>query len=446
VMPLSLAELLVILAIVSLMTLECGLAIRSRSWVQIYRPTLFVAVVLAFYVLVGPLRAILAAGETANFVGTSGTFYRGLDHRGFLFWGWLGALVFYASTLIGFHGWLPQLHPRRLMVHADLLRIVRWGRVLCWVGISMYVLVNGSRVINLLNPMAPQNFDRVWLGFGGFNFGPFQNYFQLGINFLIPGIVIQFAVWLRQRKNLWVVASWSVIASLIFLSETFRYRILLLIVPLLLLYLFYYKRRPRLVLLLAFMVIFVGLNGLVGLSRTHLRGLDFTKVAGYRPVEIIASSFEEAGVFFTSSAVLDSVPGKMPFVGLRPFAAAALQPFPRQLLPAKPTGAYANDLRETIYGTAYSFTAYLNFAEYYIVAGWTSLVVLSVSFGCLLRRLWTWFLWRQYEPLAQAVYLLNASYLYVVISRGYLAQVLMLYSFTVIPIFFAYYVLSEDVA
>ena len=444
-MLLSPAELLVILAIVALMTLESVLAIRSRSWVQIYRPTLFVAVVLAFYVLLGPLRAILAAGETANFVGTSGTLYRGLDHRGFLLWGWLGALIFYACTLIGFHGWTAQLKPRRLMVHADLPRILRWGRVLCWVGFLMYVLVNGSRVVNLLNPMAPQNFDRVWFGFSGFNFGPFQNYFRLGINFLIPGIIIQFAVWLRQRKSLWVVASWSIVASLIFLSETFRYRILLLVVPLLLLWLFYYKRRPRLVFLLAFMVLFVGLNGLVGLSRTHLRGLDFTKAAGYRPIEIIASSFEEAGVFFTSSAVLERVPRDSPFVGWRPLAAAALQPIPRQLLPAKPAGDYANELRERIYGNPYSFTAYLNFAEYYLIAGWTSLVVMSVFFGWLLRRLWTWFLWRQYEPLAQSVYLLNASYLYVVISRGYLAQVFMLYALTIIPVFFAYYALSEDV-
>ena len=66
------------------MGFECFLALRSKSWIEIYRPTLFVAVVLAFYALVGPLRAILAAGEPVNFVGTSGTLYRGLDHREFL--------------------------------------------------------------------------------------------------------------------------------------------------------------------------------------------------------------------------------------------------------------------------------------------------------------------------------------------------------------------------
>ena len=57
---LSPVELALILGIILLMGLECWSAIRSRSWVQVYRPTLFVSVVLAFYVLVGPLRAILS--------------------------------------------------------------------------------------------------------------------------------------------------------------------------------------------------------------------------------------------------------------------------------------------------------------------------------------------------------------------------------------------------
>ena len=54
-MPISPIELAVILGLIGLMGLESLIALRSRSWVQVYRPTLFVAVVLAFYALVGPL-------------------------------------------------------------------------------------------------------------------------------------------------------------------------------------------------------------------------------------------------------------------------------------------------------------------------------------------------------------------------------------------------------
>jgi len=444
-MPISPIELAVILGLIGLMGLESLIALRSRSWVQVYRPTLFVAVVLAFYALVGPLRAILSTGEAANFVGTTGTIYRGLDHRSFLIWGWLGALVFYGSLLIGFYLTKPKIKPFMAMKAANLSRIRLFGSCLCWFGLAMYLIPNGGRVISLLNPFDPQGFSTSQFGFSGFNVGAFENYFQLSINFLIPGILIQFTAWLRQRKNLASILAWTLLALLIFLSESFRYRILLLVIPMLLLWMFYNKQRPKLVFLLMFMVAFVALNGVIGLSRTSIRGLDLSRLSEETPVSIFNSSFEEAGVFFTTSAVIESVPEQIPFVGFKPFSTALLQPLPRKIFPNKPSGEYSNHLREQIYQSKVSFTAYLNYAEYYIIGGWLSLVAISIFLGVLLRRLWTWFLWRQYEPLAQSVYLLNASYLYVVVSRGYFPQVIMLYGLTVMPLIFIYYILSERV-
>ena len=66
-MSLSIPEITLIAGLVFLMGLESYKAIQSGSWVQVYRPTLFVAVFLSFYALVGPLRALLAEGEVANF-------------------------------------------------------------------------------------------------------------------------------------------------------------------------------------------------------------------------------------------------------------------------------------------------------------------------------------------------------------------------------------------
>jgi len=197
--------------------------------------------------------------------------------------------------------------------------------------------------------------------------------------------------------------------------------------------------------LLVFMVAFVGLNGVIGLSRTSIRGIDLSRLSEETPVSIFNSSFEEAGVFFTTSAVIQSVPKPIPFVGYEPLVTAITQPLPRKLFPGKPSGEYSSRLREQIYQSKFSFTAYLNYAEYYIIGGWLTLVAISAFLGVLLRRLWTWFLWRQYEPLAQSVYLLNASYLYIVVSRGYFPQVIMLYGLTVMPLVCIYYLLSEKI-
>ena len=443
-MLLSFPELLVVLGLTILMGLECCLAIRSKSWVQIYRPTLFVAIVLSFYALVGPLRAILATGEAANFVNTSGTIYRGLDHRPFLYWGWLGALLFYAFLLIGFYISRPLVTAKRLLFQPSPHKIQAWGQYLCVVGLTMYALVNGGKAIYLLNPFAPEFFRQSFFGLPSIDFGPFNNYFKLAINLLIPGTVIQFAAWLRTRKRLYLVLVWLLIATLIFLSETFRYRILLLYVPILLLWFFYLKRRPRLVFLLVFMFFFVSVNGVIGISRSYIRGLDLSRMSGYSPVQIFNSSFEEAGVFFTTSAVIDLVPRSQYFVGLQPVISALAQPIPRSLFPSKPQGNYATNLRTEIYKTPYSYTAYLNYAEYYIVAGWTSLIGFSFALGLLLRRVWSWFLIHQYEPLAQAAYILTASFIYVIVSRGYLAQVVMLYAFTVLPAFVIYWITAYN--
>ncbi len=443
-MPLSSSELLVVVGIIFLMAFECYLALKSRSWVEIYRPTLFVAVVLAFYVLVGPLRAILAAGEIPNFAETSGTLYRGVEHRSFLFWGWLGGFVFYASLLLGFHFKPPVKYYRHSIIKTSLTSVKIWGQLLCFVGLLLYAIVNGGRMVSLLNPFSPYALSENFFGLNGIDVGPLKNYFLLAINLLIPGILIQFTVWLRHRRGLWIVALWCSIASLIFLSETFRYRILLLIIPMALLWLFYYKRRPKIVLLLLFMVGFIGINGIIGLSRTHLRGIDLTRVNNYTPVQVFTSSFEETGVFLTTSALFNVVPSELPHVGLEPLKTALLQPIPRDIFPQKPDGQYSNYVREIIYKTPFSYTAYLNYGEYYLIGGWGALVLISFLLGWLLRRLWHWFLCRQYEPLAQVVYLSNSCYLYVVVSRGYLPQVVMLYVFTVLPVFLVYWCTSKQ--
>ena len=443
-MPFSFAETLVLIGLVALMALECCLAIRSRSWVQIYRPTLFVAVVLAFYALVGPIRAVLSAGETANFVGTSGTIYRELDHRSFMLWGWIGALVFYASLLSGFYLFRSKMKPRRLMETSNLHRIRSWGRALCWVGIALYALVHGPQLFVVINPLASQSTSLNWLGWTGFDLGPLQNYCLLSINLLIPGIVLQFAVWLRQRRDLWVVLLWLAVGSLIYLSEAFRYRILLLLIPMLLLWFFYNKRRPMLVAMLLFMVAFLSFNGLVGVARTRMRGLDLDQVSGYSPQQLIKASFEEAGVFFTTSVVIHSVPSRFPYIGFEPVTTTVVHPIPRRLMPTKPAGNYSKRYTDPIYDLDYfSGVTILGYGEYYLMFGWLSVTAAGLVIGVILRRLWTWFLWRQYEPLAQSIYLLNASYLYVVISRGYLPQVVMLFAFSVLPLFYVYSRLSD---
>lgn len=431
-------ELLLVLVLGALISWEMWQAVCSRSWVSVYRPTLFVAAVLGYYVLAGPLRAL----------GAEGPIYRGLDHRDLLLWGWLGAVVFYGSLLLGFYS-SPELRsPRRLILRSDPERLHRFGLRLCQLGLLMFALVGGTRVLALLNPLAASQLVQGGLGEQGLDVGAIANYFNYAVNFLIPGLCMMAAAWLRQRRHTAVLVAWLLAAVAIYTSLGFRYRLVLLAIPLLLLWFMARRKRPSLVLLAAFLVGFITLNGLIGLTRSYGSGLDLTRVEGRDTTELFDAGFGEASVFFTTSGVIEQAPERSPFVGLAPLVNTLLFPIPRALFPGKPDASYGSSATSLLYGGEVFArgSAFLNYAEYYLIAGWPSLIALSVVLGWLLRRLWNWFLLRQNEPLAQVVYLLASSYLYVVVSRGYLPQVVMLFAFTVAPLFWLYRRFSQPVS
>ncbi|WP_411875726.1 hypothetical protein [Vulcanococcus limneticus] len=431
-------ELLLVLALAALIGWELLRALQSRTWVAVYRPTLFVAAVLGYYVLVGPLRAL----------GLDGAGYRGLDHRDLLVWGWFGALLSYGSLLLGFYA-APQLSaPKRLILKPDPERLYRTGLRLCQLGLLMFALVSGTSLFALFNPLAAGQLLDGGLGESGVDVGAVANYFNYAVNFLIPGLCLMAAAWLRQRRHTPVLVFWFLAAVAIYTSLGFRYRLVLLAIPLLLLWFMARRKRPSLPLLAVFLAGFITLNGLIGLTRTYGRGLDLTAIEGQGTADLFDAGFGESAVFFTTSGVIEQAPSRSPLIGPAPLLATLLFPIPRSLFPNKPDASYITDATSRLYGgeNYARGTAFLNYAEYYLIAGWPSLIALSAVLGWLLRRLWNWFLIRQNEPFAQVVYLLTASYLYVVISRGYLPQVVMLFAFTVAPLFWLYGRWAQPVA
>ena len=145
----------------------------------------------------------------------------------------------------------------------------------------------------------------------------FQNYFNLLGDLFIPGVLLQFCVWLRVREHTFRMLFWFVVSTLIFLNQAFRYKLLLLFAPVFLLWLFYLKRRPKLAVATIIMVLSIALSGIVSVWRLNSRGSNIS-LNDLTPIEIFLSSFEEAGVFFTTSAAISKVPEKYSYVGLAP--------------------------------------------------------------------------------------------------------------------------------
>lgn len=423
-------ELLLVLVLIALISWELLQALRSRSWVSIYRPTLFVAVVLSYYALAGPLRGV-AFNQTVN---------RGVDFRYFLVWGWIGAVVFYASFLIGFYSSPRIKAPKRLILRSSPERLHRLGLKLCLFGLFLFSLVTGTRLLALLNPVAAGQLIAGGMGDSGLDVGAFANYFNYAVNIMIPGLCLMAAAWLRDRRHTPTLVLWLLAALGIYTSLGFRYRLVLLAIPLLLLWFMARRKRPSLAVISIFAVCFIAINGLIGLTRSYGSGLNLNALEGRGTADFFDAGFGEAEVFYASAGVIKNAPSRYPFVGPAPLVATLLFPIPRTLFPDKPDATYVNDATALLYGgeTFARGSVLINYAEYYLIAGWPSLIALSTLLGWLLRRLWNWFLIRKDEPFAQVLYLLTSSYLYVVVSRGYLPQVVMLFAFTVAPLFWLY--------
>lgn len=435
-------EIFLVLSLIALICCEFVFAIRSRFWVVLYRPTLFVAVILIYYVLAGPLTALLGEGVV----------YKGLDHRALLVSGWLAAFLFYTSLLFGFY-FTPLIHRNKILIrsnvdddhavhhsryHFELLH--RYGLFLCLLGFFLFILVGGTRSLLLLNPLAAGQLLDSGLGQPGLDVGPFTNYFNYSINLLIPGICLMSAAWYRQRRHTATILIWISITLALFISMGFRYRLVLLLIPVFLLWFCSQSRRPSFRVLSLFLACFVSINGLIGLSRSYGRGLDFSMSENLQLSQILNSALYDSVVFYTTSGVIDLVSKQSLFVGTTPIVNSLLFPIPRSLFPNKGDHSYQSEITAKLYGGPKfaAGSAILNYGEYFLMAGWPAVIVFSIILGSVLRFLWNWFLLRQNDPFAQVIYVVSVSYLYVVISRGYMPQAVMLFLFTVAPLYCIY--------
>jgi hypothetical protein len=427
---LSTGEFFWVAVLVALMGRELLVARAHPRPIELFRPTLILAVVLAYYALVGPLRA-LALGEVLE---------RGIDRRPDLIWGWAGAAVFYASSLVGFHLLGTPRLDRRQIGPTDPERLHRLGTTLCQLGLLLFSLVAGLRLFAYLNPFAAAELLRGSRG-SIFEGEGIANYFLLALNFLLPGVCLLFTSWVCTRRRGPQLLLWLLAAAGIFTSLGFRFRLVLLAVPMLLLWYLLRQKRPNLAAVGLLMAGLIFMAGFVGLTRSYGRGLDLSGVEERTTVEIFEEGLGgESQVFFTTSGLMAITPQINPYVGLQPLISVLQFPIPRDWYPAKDTFGYLKRAIETLFNSPQlgNGAAILCYGEWFLMAGWPSLVLMSVLFGWLLRCLWNWLLIRQYEPLALTLYALSVSYLYFIVSRGYMAAVVAGGVFTLGPLFWIY--------
>jgi hypothetical protein len=234
---------------------------------------------------------------------------------------------------------------------------------------------------------------------------------------------------------------WSLAAVAIFTSLGFRWRVITLVVPMVLLWFISRGRRPSYSVLAVTAFGLLAFSGLVEQTRSYGTGLKVDESTSLSLGGLISTGLNESAVFLVSGGLIANTPDGQPFVGFQPIISTLLFPIPRALWADKNSFEYLSNSLTNLFGSPVYSTgqAILNYAEYYLMFGWPSLVMMGLISGWLLRCLWNWFSPRRNETMAQVAYTATCGLLYIWVSRGYLPQVMLTFAFGSLPLFWIYY-------
>lgn len=401
---------------------------RPRRLLPWFQPPVILSVVFLYYTVLGPLNA-LQLGDWVD---------RGINLRYGFAIAWQGAAIAFASFLVGYGLISQRLDTPTRTTNFNPRKAWRLGRKLNLIGLGLFGLISGPQLLVLLNPLTARQVERVA---AGLDLGPFANYAGLAINLLIPGILLMTASWVKHQVNPTELALWFFAAAGIFTSIGFRYRLALLLSGIFILWFLGRGRQPSAVIVIPSIIGLLAIAGLIGLTRSYGLGLDLTAIQELGFWDLVLAGMGESAIFLTSGGVMTLVPASISYAGFTPLINTMLFPIPSFLMPRKDSAGYLMEATAQLYNSYVhnAGSAILNYAEYFLMGGWPALIFGYVLLGWLCRRLWLWFCFRAQEPIAQVCYVCAAVYLYVVVSRGYLPQVVMLFCFTVLPLFVYYY-------
>lgn len=404
--------------------LWAGRSRDPRAWIQ---PPMVMVVILLLYAVAGPL----------YFLDNGLWFDRGANLRSGLGMAWAGACVALLAFLAGYGGLRQRLKPPLLNPIFQLRQADLLGKRLNIIAVTVYSLVAGSRLIAYLNPfgVAPGTSSS-----RGFDLGAFEGYALLSINLMIPGCLLLAAAASKRKRFSLELALWLLTACAVYTSIGFRWRIAMLLGSMAILWFIQKANFGRLLMIIGGGFSLLFFSGLMAVTREYHKGLDLSRLDGLGLWDILMASLGETKIFLTSGVLMEMTPRYIPFVGFQPIINTLLFPFPKSLFQAKDSASYLFDSTAIVYGSDVhnAGSAILNFAEYFLMAGWPTLVLGAGLLGWIYRRLWLWFRPRVTEPLAQVAYVANVGFMVMVVSRGYLPQVVMLWCFTCAPLFLLY--------
>jgi len=224
-----------------------------------------------------------------------------------------------------------------------------------------------------------------------------------------------------------------VVASIIYLIGGFRFRLLVLFILLFTYFHLYPKTKIfRWKLWLPLFFVFYIAMGVIESTRRYGSGLDLEAVQDLSEGNgTISEASESAMVYAFSAMAMEEYSNRPPLL-FEPISTALLMPIPRILFPWKPEGGYLKDAQMVVFQTLDYGNAFLNITEAYLSFGWLGIILYGFVIGYISKVFWITY---RRNPKSIAAVVLLGTYnglLYVVLSRGYMAQPLTFYGYYIL--------------
>lgn len=412
-----------LIAIIGMMLVTVACALSSKDRTKIWSPIMFVNVYLAYYLIL------------PFFKDDSLAFGQPLD--GALPYLFLGGVVSLGAIYIGFNFRLERCIFKKYNEYFNCGNSLKIGVWLFVVGFVSYVLFNGFRLSVFSNSSyAPAAFDP------NASYGHTDTYITNLISLFCTSVCLLYVARKNKSKQ-WLIVVASALALSIYLIEGFRFRILVLVVAFLVFYYLYptVKKVNYMKLLLIGAVVYVGMN-IVEMTRNYGHGLDLKRMQNIDAEDLNRGAAENRFVYEFSALVMERYSGKER-IYFEPITTAICMPIPRAIFPDKPKGLYLREANMAVLHTLEYGAAFLYFVEAYLAFGWAGIIFQGLFIGFLSRIFWDNYQ-RNRESIGAILLLaLYNGVLYVIISRGYLAQVFTTYMyFVIIPFWLSKFIIA----
>ena len=384
---------------------------RSKYYFNFWSPLTFISLFYLYYVVITPLNLFL----------TGNAILVGVDMANSAYLSWFAALLSFASILMGFRYYrgFKNVFWKFRISHDQAFK---YGFILFLLGFILWTSVRGFQ-FNIFEVDETRSFIT----------GGFTMYITSAISFLVASSgLILFKI--LKKKNVYYFIP-LILTLMVFIIQGSRFRLVYLVITMATIYYIHQKKKLNIILWAIIGFGFFLLMGIIEISRNYSRGLDLTKVEGMQIRDFVDNAQNESKVFFFSGEVIKYVLKTGEHIYFEPITTALFMPLPRAIFPTKPDGQYLRYIQNRILGSDLTGAAFLHYAEFFYAFGWIGVIINGLLIGMMSKAFWVNFL-RQPENLTSILTLgLFNGFLYILISRGYLAQAFFSFMyFIVIPI------------